>query len=229
MLPSSGRQKSFFRKAKRFSEALSLPAERRYLDWISIFHEPRRAELYNDDFLASLTTDPAAFVRSAWRRCAGRDAVTAASLTDLVTYLPCDLMTKVDIASMAHALEARAPFLDFRVVEFAASLPVRLKYRGGKGKWILREAFGHLLPAEVFTRRKMGFAVPLDYWFRNELRDLTRDTLLSESARCRQFFRPESIQKLFTEHDQHFYDHSARLWALVMLEMWLREWAEGIG
>lgn len=225
LLPSSGRQKSFFRKAKRFSEALALPAERRYLDWISIFHEPRRAELYNDDFLASLTTDPAAFIRSAWRRCQGRDAVTAASLTDLVTYLPCDLMTKVDIASMANGLEARAPLLDYRVVEFAASLPVGLKYRSGKGKWILREAFGHLLPAEVFARKKMGFAVPLDYWFRNELRDLTRDTLLSDSARNREFFRPESVHKLFDEHDQHYYDHSARLWALMMLEMWLREWA----
>ncbi len=225
MLPSSGRQKSFFRKAKRFSEALALPAERRYLDWISIFHEPRRAELYNDDFLACLTTDPAAFIRSAWRRCQGRDAVTAASLTDLVTYLPCDLMTKVDIASMANGLEARAPLLDYRVVEFAASLPVGLKYRSGKGKWILREAFGHLLPAEVFTRKKMGFAVPLDYWFRNELRDLTRDTLLSDTAKSREFFRPESVRKLFDEHDQHYYDHSARLWALMMLEMWLREWA----
>jgi asparagine synthase (glutamine-hydrolysing) len=229
MLPASGRQKSFFRKAKRFSEALALPAERRYLDWISIFHEPRRAELYTDDMLAGLTTDPAAFVRSAWRRCHGRDAVTAASLTDLVTYLPCDLMTKVDIASMAHGLEVRAPLLDYRVVEFAASLPVRLKYRGGRGKWILREAFGHLLPSEVFSRPKMGFGVPLDYWFRNELRDLTRDTLLSDSAKTSEFFRPEVVQKLLDEHDQRFYDHSARLWALVMLETWLREWTGARG
>jgi asparagine synthase (glutamine-hydrolysing) len=223
-LPASGRQKSLLRQAKRFSEALALPAERRYLDWISIFNESRRAELYNDDFLAGLSTDPAAFVRAAWRRCQGRDAVTAASLTDLVTYLPCDLMTKVDIASMAHGLECRAPLLDYRVVEFAASLPVRLKYRGGKGKWLLRQAFGHLLPPEVFSRKKMGFGVPLDYWFRNELRELTRDTLLSDSARSRQFFRPESVQKLFDEHDRRFFDHSARLWALVMLETWLRQW-----
>jgi asparagine synthase (glutamine-hydrolysing) len=224
LLPASGRQKSLVRQAKRFSEALSLPAERRYLDWISIFNEPRRAELYSDDFLAGLSTDPAAFVRAAWRRCQGRDAVTAASLTDLVTYLPCDLMTKVDIASMAHGLECRAPLLDYRVVEFAASLPVRLKYRGGKGKWLLRAAFGHLLPREVFARKKMGFGVPLDYWFRNELRELTRETLLSDTARCRQFFRPEAVQKLFDEHDRRFFDHSARLWALVMLETWLRQW-----
>jgi asparagine synthase (glutamine-hydrolysing) len=224
LVPASGRQKSLVRKAKRFSEALALAPERRYLDWVSIFNEPRRAELYRDEFLEQLTSDPAAFLRSAWRRCQGRDAVTTASLTDLVTYLPCDLMTKVDIASMAHGLECRAPILDYRVVEFAAGLPSRLKYRRGRGKWILRQAFGHLLPREVFTRPKMGFGVPLDYWFRHELRELTRDTLLAESARSRQFFRPEAVAKLVNEHEQRYFDHSARLWALVMLEAWLKQW-----
>jgi asparagine synthase (glutamine-hydrolysing) len=223
-LPSSGRQKSLVRQAKRFSEALALPAERRYLDWISIFNEPRRAELYSDDFVARLVTDPAAFLRAAWRRSSGRDAVTAASLADLMTYLPCDLMTKVDIASMAHGLECRAPLLDYRVVEFAAALPIRLKYRRGQGKRLLRAAFGHLLPPEVFGRRKMGFGVPLDYWFRSELRELTRDTLLADSAQIRCFFRPQAVGKLVQEHEQRVFDHSARLWALLMLESWLRQW-----
>ncbi|MCU0877942.1 MAG: asparagine synthase (glutamine-hydrolyzing) [Pirellulaceae bacterium] len=223
-LPSSGRQKSVVRKLKRFSEALALAPERRYVDWISIFNEQRRAELYREEFLASLSTDPATFVRTAWLRSAGRDAVTAASLADLVTYLPCDLMTKVDIASMAHGLECRAPLLDYRVVEFAASLPVRLKVRRGRGKWLLQEAFGHLLPSEVFRRPKMGFGVPLDYWFRSQLRERTRDTLLADSARVRTFLRPEAVQQLADEHDRKVYDHSARLWALLMLETWLGEW-----
>lgn len=223
-LPSSGRQKSRLRQFKRFSEALSQSPERRYLDWISIFNERRRADLYQDEFLAQLTTDPAAFLRSAWKRCAGRDAVSCASLADLVTYLPCDLMTKVDIASMAHGLECRAPFLDYRVVEFAAALPAKYKLRGSRGKRILREAFRELLPREIWTRKKMGFGVPLDYWFRHELRDLTNDLLLSENSRCRQFLRPESVQLLWDEHQQRRFDHSARLWTLVMLESWLREW-----
>jgi asparagine synthase (glutamine-hydrolysing) len=225
-IPSSSRQKSRLRKMKRFSEALSLSPARRYLNWISIFHEAQRAKLYSDEFLAGLDSDPFAFLNSAWKKMNGRDAVTTASLTDLITYLPCDLMTKVDIASMAHSLECRAPFLDYRVVEFAASLPSRLKYRRGKGKRILRAAFGHLLPREIWTRKKMGFGVPLDHWFRHELKGLTHDLLLSESSKCRQFFRDESVKGLIDEHDRKHFDHSARLWALVMLEMWLREWTK---
>lgn len=223
-LPSSGRQKSLFRKIKRFSEALSLPPERRYLDWVGIFPERLRGELYRDEFLAQLTSDPASFLRNAWRRCQGRDAVTCASLADMQTYLVCDIMNKVDIASMGHGLECRAPLLDYRVVEFAAALPVRLKYRRGRGKWLLREAFGHLVPREVFARKKMGFSVPLDYWFRNELKPLAADLLLSPTARCHEFLRPEAIQTLWDAHQEQRYDHSNRLWSLVMLEMWLRQW-----
>jgi len=228
-LPASGSQKSFFRRVKRFSEAITLPPPRRYLTWVGIFQERQRGELYRDDFLAQLTTDPAAFVRTAWQRCAGRDVITCASLTDLLTYMPCALMTKVDIASMAHSLECRAPLLDFRVAEFAASLPSRYKYRRGRGKWLLREAFGHLLPREVFTRRKMGFGVPIDYWLRGELKPLAADLLLSPTTRCLAYFRPEAICSLWDAHQSRRYDHTYRLWALLMFESWLREWASPSG
>jgi asparagine synthase (glutamine-hydrolysing) len=225
-LPSSGRQKSLLRRIKRFSEALALPPAKRYLNWIGIFQERQRAELYRDEFLSQLTSDPASFLTAAWRRVGNRDTVTCASLADLTTYLPCDLMTKVDIASMAHGLECRAPLLDYRLVEFAASLPVRHKYRRGRGKQLLREAFGHLLPREVFTRRKMGFGVPLDYWFRNELKPLASELLLSNDAKCHEYFRAEAINALWNAH-QHGVDQSNRLWALLMLEAWLREWVSG--
>ena len=224
-LPASSRQKSRLRQFKRFSEALSLSPARRYFDWISIFNETRRAAMYSDEFLAELPdSDPFVFLNSAWKKMKGRDAVTTASLTDLITYLPCDLMTKVDIASMAHSLECRAPFLDYRVVEWAASLPCRLKYRGGKGKRLLRAALGDLLPKEIWTRKKMGFGVPLDHWFRNELKPLTHDLLLSADTKSSRFFRREAVKSLVEQHEKQQFDHSARLWALVMLEMWLREW-----
>jgi len=220
------RQKSLVRRFKRFSEFLSLTPQRRYLEWIAIFHESRRALLYRDDFLEQLpNADPFQFLARAWARAGQRDVVSAASLADLTTYLPCDLMTKVDIASMAHSLEVRQPFLDYRVVEFAASLPIALKFRWGRGKQLLRQAFGQLLPPEIWRRKKMGFGVPLEHWFRHELRDLTHDVLLTEQARTRQFFRGEAIAQLVAEHEQRQFDHAYRLWALLVLELWLREWA----
>jgi asparagine synthase (glutamine-hydrolysing) len=224
-LPGSGRQKSFTRRVKRFSENLHIAPQRRYMDWLVIFNEARRAALYTDDFLASLPdSDPFHFLAAAWQQTSKRDPITSASLSDLVTYLPCDLMTKVDIASMAHSLEVRAPFLDFRVVEFAASLPASLKFRWGHGKYLLRRAFGDLLPREIWTRRKMGFGVPLDHWFRNELYELTRDTLLAADARCHQFFRREAMEQLLQEHINRRFDHAPRLWSLTFLELWLRRW-----
>ncbi|MFM9115706.1 MAG: asparagine synthase (glutamine-hydrolyzing) [Planctomycetota bacterium] len=225
-IPGSARQKSLGRRLKRFSEAIRREPCARYLDWISIFTESRRAMLYREDFVAQLgESDPASFLERAWQRSGKRDPVTAASLADLVTYLPGDLMTKVDIASMAHSLECRQPLLDHHVVEFAASLPVELKYRRGRGKWLLRAAFGDLLPSEIWTRRKMGFGVPLGYWFRHELRSIMLDTLTGPHVRSHQYLRSESIQRLIDEHLSAAYDHSHRLWALMMLELWLQKWA----
>ena len=227
-LPGNARQKSLTRRLKRFGEAIGQSPQRRYLEWIAIFNEARRAELFGDDFVTQLAdSDPLAFLKVAWKRADKRDPITTVSLTDLVTYLPCDLMTKVDIASMAHSLECRQPFLDHRVVEFAASLPVRLKYRFGRGKRLLRAAFGDLLPRETWTRRKMGFGVPLDSWFRHELKPLTHDVLLDQTARSRGYFRPEYIAQLVTEHEASQFDHSYRLWSLVIFELWLRRWCVG--
>ncbi len=219
------RQKSLIRRFKRFSEFLGRTPQRRYLEWIAIFNESRRALLYRDDFVARLPdADPFDFLRDAWSRTGRRDLVSGASLADLTTYLPCDLMTKVDIASMAHSLEVRQPLLDYRLVEFAASLPVSLKLRQGRGKYLLQRAFGHLLPAQIWTRPKMGFGVPLEHWFRNELRELTHDALLSDSTLTQRYFRRDAIEQLVQQHEAKTFDHAYRLWALLVLELWLREW-----
>ncbi len=221
------RQKSLLRRAKRFAEVLAKPPQRRYLDWIAIFNETRRAALYSDAFLEQLPdADPFHFLQHAWERAGKRDHVTAASLADLTTYLPGDLMTKVDIASMAHSLEVRQPFLDYRLVAFAASLPCELKFRYGHGKRLLRRAFGDLLPADIWRRPKMGFGVPVDHWFRHELSDLVRDVLLDETARQRGLFRPAAVEQLIAEHQSEQFDHAYRLWALLFLELWQREWVD---
>jgi asparagine synthase (glutamine-hydrolysing) len=225
-LPGAARYKGLVRRFQRFSEAVSQTPTRRYLRWIGAFSEEERAALYTDDFLATLpNADPLAFLEAAWRRAGKRDQITAASLADLTTYLPCDLMTKVDIASMAHSLECRQPILDYRVVELAAQMPRRYKYRRGRGKLILRKAFGSLLPDAIWDRPKMGFGVPLDRWFRGELRDLTRDVLLDPQARYRELFRPEAVERYVREHEEKKFDRSYRLWTILFLELWLRKWA----
>lgn len=224
-LAGRGRRTSLIRRIKRFAQPMRLSPLRRYQDWIAIFQEGQRADLYRDDFLESLSDDdPCEFLAAAWRRADHRDPVTAMCLTDLVTYLPCDLMNKVDIASMAHSLECRQPFLDHRVVEFAASLPIELKMHQGRGKRLLQLAYADDLPREIWRRPKMGFGVPVDRWFRYDLRELTRETLLSDGACCHAWFQRDAIERLVADHESAAFDHADRLWSLLVLELWLQEW-----
>ena len=195
------------------------------MNWISIFNASRRTALYSDGFLATLPeVDPGRFLAGPLAASRSRGPVAAASLTDLTTYLPCDLMTKVDIASMAHGLECRSPFLDYRLVELAARMPQRLKFRFGRGKRILREAFADLLPQAIQRRSKMGFGVPLDHWFRKELKDYVKDVLLAPETVGRGYFRPEAVARLIDDHQQGRFNHGIRLWALLILELWHRQW-----
>lgn len=224
-LPASNRRRSFIRRLQRFGEALNQPLARRYMNWIQIFPERLRHDLYTADFLAQLPDeDPFEFFEAAWENLAPRDLITRASLADLVTYLPCDLMTKVDIASMAHGLECRQPLLDFRIIEFAAALQVRHKFRRGVGKRLLRETFEDVLPRQIWTRKKMGFGVPLGSWFQNELRELTQQRLLGTDARCHQYFRPDALSQIVQQHMSGRVNQCYRLWNLLVFESWLRKW-----
>ncbi len=224
-LPASNRRRSFVRRLQRFGEALNQPLARRYMNWIQIFPEQMRGDLYSQEFLEQLPDhDPFEFFETAWKRLAPRDVISRASLADLVTYLPCDLMTKVDIASMAHGLECRQPLLDYRLVEFAAGLPSHLKYRRGVGKRLLRRTFDRLLPRQIWTRKKMGFGVPLGSWFRHDLRNITEQRLLGSDARCHQFFRPDKLRELIEQHMNGQVNQGYRLWNLLVFESWLRKW-----
>ncbi len=226
-LPTSTRQRSFVRRLQRFGEALNQPLARRYMNWLQIFPERMRAELYRDELVEQLPDeDPFEFFETAWNAVGDRDPVSKASLADLITYLPCDLMTKVDIASMAHSLECRQPMLDFRLVEFAAALPSSLKFRRGKGKRLLRSAFDTLLPRQIWNRRKMGFGVPLGSWFQHELKSLTEERLLGTDARCHRFFRPDALRAIIDQHMQGRVNHCYRLWNLLVFESWMRQWSD---
>lgn len=137
------------------------------------------------------------------------------------TYLPGDLLVKVDITTMANSLEARSPFLDHHLMEWAAGLPTRLKVRAGTTKYLLKKAVAPWLPAELVGRPKMGFGVPLAAWLRTEPRELAWDVLTDRTARSRGFFRPEEVSRLLVEH-QDGRDHGSRIWALVQFELWHR-------
>lgn len=220
-IPASVRQKSFRRRLKRLISALGKPPEKRYLTWISIFDDDRRLPLYTEEFrrrLAGFEAD--AFLLKAYEACPNRDFVTRTTATDVLTYLPCDILTKVDVASMAVGLEARSPFMDHHVVELAARMPMELKMHHRRGKQILLETFGDLLPPAIQKRRKMGFGVPLDSWFRGELKPLLEEKLLNPKALSRGYFQPEMVQRLVEEHQSGQFDHSYRLWSLLCFEEW---------
>src|SRR5215207_1006263 len=171
------------RKLRRFLRAASLPPVERYLRWVSVIPPEEKDGLYSDDFRESVAgRDAGAWLRPWFARANGAGVVDAALLADTMTYLPNDLLVKVDIASMAVSLEARSPFLDHHVIEFAASLPENLKLRGLTTKYVLKKSLRRLLPAANLTRSKMGFGVPIGHWFRGEMEGFLRENLLSERA-----------------------------------------------
>ena len=220
-------QRSLPFRARRFLGALAQSPEQRYMRWVGIFDTPARLRIYTPEMVERLGGfDPTQLIIDAYGACRGRSIVTRTTCVDVQTYLPCDILTKVDIASMTHSLEARSPFLDHHVAELAARMPLRLKQRGAQGKAILVDAFKDLLPASIQTRSKMGFGIPIAHWFRNELRERLHDTLLSHSARERGWFDPQAVEGMISEHVSGQYDYGYRLWSLLVLEEWCRTYLD---
>lgn len=221
-MPASTQQKTFRRRLKRLFETLAQEPERRYLNWISIFNGARLQELVSEDLWNAATEDPAACIFDAYAAYPQRDFVTRTTATDLQTYLPCDILTKVDIASMASSLECRSPMLDHKVVELAARMPIGVKQSLKQGKKVLTETFADLIPVDIQTRKKMGFGVPIDHWFRSELQPLLHEILLSQRALDRGLLKADVVRRLVREHTSGEFDHAYRLWNLLCLELWQR-------
>src|ERR671926_1579217 len=227
LLPTSELKRSRVRSLKRFLQAASLPPVERYLRWISVFDFDAKQDLYTEEFRRENEGRGAARWLAPWfARANGAGVVDASLLTDTMTYLPNDLLVKVDIASMAVSLEARSPFLDHHVIEFAASLPENLKLRGLTTKYILKKTLTKLLPPENLKRGKMGFGVPVGHWFRGEMQGFLRETLLSERSARRGLFRPESVRQLVELHTRGERDHTHQLWTLLMLELWFQRFID---
>jgi asparagine synthase (glutamine-hydrolysing) len=217
--PGSSDLKSRAQRARRFLAAAWRPMPERYPYWLKMFQDKAKSRLYSPEFSGLLNGGRAEPPPSH----PPTHPIDAAMASDVASYLPYDLLVKVDIASMANSLEARSPFLDHEVMEFAARLPVEIKFRGGKLKSLLKRAFADLLPPENVNRRKMGFGVPIGQWLRGPLRDLLHDTTLSSDALSRGYFREQEVRRLVDEHLERRADHSPQLWSLLMLELWHRE------
>jgi len=229
-LPVGAGPRSVLARARRFGEVLNDPPERRYARWMSHFDSTLKRELCTDDFQrAAGHVDSEALIEQAYRASDGPDLVDATLDVDVQTYLPDDLLVKVDIATMAHGLEARSPFVDHEVMEFCASLPSDLKLRGRVKKYLLKRVAARFLPDSIIERPKMGFGVPVDHWFRHELKDFARETLLGAPARDRGYFRAQTVRRLLDEHVEGKGHWHYQLWNLLVLELWHRLYIDGTG
>ena len=199
------------------------PAQR-YAPTIAFFADRDKREGYGDGMHAQLEGSAIELLDPYFDE--GESLVSGANRADIHTYLPDDLMVKVDVASMAHGLETRSPLLDHVLLEWAAELPDEIKMAGGVSKSLFKAAMAPYLPQEILHRPKRGFGCPIDRWFRGELKELAYDTLLSQSARERGLFRTDYVERLLDEHCNFRADHQTRLWALLMLELWFRMWID---
>jgi asparagine synthase (glutamine-hydrolysing) len=205
--------------------AAGLPEDRdaaaRYLPLVAHF-SPRDKDRLVRDRRPGQPDAVEAWFRDLLARSDATDDVNRLLDLDTQTYLPDDILVKVDIASMAHALEVRAPLLDQDLVEWMAGLGGGLKLRGLRGKRLLRRVAQGLVPAAILKRKKRGFALPVDGWFRGELRPMARDLLDGESGRAQAIVERAEVRRLLDEQDRGV-DHGERLWNLLVLELWLRE------
>ena len=211
---AAGRQRSKMRRVGRVLEALGEPLPRRYARSVSHSAPEQKIQLYTDELREQLAAvDSYLLIDRAYAASRAHSCVGKIMEVDINTYLPGDLLVKVDITTMACSLEARAPFLDHQLMEWAAGLPGQLKIRRGATKFLLKQAMAPWLPPELLDRRKQGFGVPLATWLRVDFRELARDVLTDATAQIRRgLFRPEAIASMLREHDQGR-DHASRLWA----------------
>ncbi len=209
-------------RAKTTFEALSRDSVEGYFHSVSILSSGLRRRLFSQSFLNSLQGYEAVEVlKQHAKNSPTEDALSLIQYLDMKTYLPGDILTKVDRASMAHALEVRVPLLDHKLVEWISGLPPHFKLNGGEGKYIFKKALSGHLPDEILYRPKMGFAVPLANWFRGPLRERMKDALLGERLLDSGIFDRKFLEHLVEEHAAGRRDYSAPIWSLLMFDSFL--------
>ena len=214
---------------KNYLYNVSLDYIERYIDSISHFNRPQRKQLYSKELISNLNGcfgKAERHFKTISEIVSSEDRTDKLLFLDSKTYLPGDVMTKVDRMTMANSLEARAPFLDQELVEFAMSIPVRFKIKVRDAKYILKKAMEGIVPSEILNREKQGFAVPIKLWMNEQLRDRIHGDLTDQKTLARGVFERSYIQTLLNEHSSGRRDHSYRLWLLWVLELWYRKFVD---
>lgn len=219
LLPHGTRGKNFLRHVAKDSAG-------RYLDSMTLFPADERAALYSDGAMAAVGNATEHRLARHFERFHGLPHDSRMMRFDFETYLPEDVLVKVDRMSMAHSIESRVPLLDNEVIDFAASLPASYKIHNGRRKHVLKRALEPLLPAGILNRRKQGFGIPLGNWFRGGLTDLFSDVLDAPRTRQRGYFDPAFVKRLLREHLAGQRDHTSRLWQLLVFELWHRQYLD---
>ena len=212
---------------KNFLRNVALDPGARYIDSISCFDEEKKQHMLSYDFRRSLarynSTDR--FIKL-FAAPGSHERLNRLLYLDSKTYLPGDILTKVDRMSMAHSVEAREPLLDYKLIEFAQRVPASLKLRGAETKSILKRAMRGIIPDEIINRPKQGFGVPMQKWFREDLREMVIDTLTDSRTRQRGYFNQRAVSAILREHLSGRRDNSRHLWSLLMLELWHRAFVD---
>jgi asparagine synthase (glutamine-hydrolysing) len=201
--------------------------ERAYFNDMSLFLDEEKQALCTPEFHAQARHhDPIAGFARHFDKVRGADPLSRILYVDFKTWLANDILVKVDRMSMACSLEVRSPLLDHKIVEFAASLPPQLKFRGSVSKYLLKRHVAERLPAATVHRPKQGFELPLAAWLRGELREIARDLLFSAQAAGRGYVRPEAVKRIWDAHQSGYRNRSSQLWALMVLELWHRQYMD---
>jgi asparagine synthase (glutamine-hydrolysing) len=220
LLPHGVPGKNFLRHVARDDNG-------RYIDSISLFHDDEKRALFSADVRAALGRGSAqAALATHFDRFRELSPHSRMMRFDFETYLPEDVLTKVDRMSMAHSIESRVPLLDNEVIDLAASLPASMKIRNGRRKHILKEAIKGLVPDHILDRKKQGFGVPLGVWFRGGLTDVFADVLGSSRTRQRGYFQQPFVDRIVHEHLSGRRDHTLQLWQLLVFELWHRQYVD---
>jgi asparagine synthase (glutamine-hydrolysing) len=227
-LPESTRGRHALRRAREFATTPNGTLDEAYTSWVTYFDAEDRAALFSDDLRERLceSTPPERFLADLFDQAPDRDLVNRISFVELQSYLPCNVLEYNDKMSMAHGLEIRAPYCDHRLVEYVFSLPGSAKLRGRETKALLRQTLRSRLPARALDKRKVGFNPPMGVWLRGELAPLIDSHLGREQIEARGLLRPEAVERLVRTLRDGRRDVSLKVWSLIVLEQWLREYGD---